>query len=38
MANYRQCISHFTEVLDFLSEEDRDWVMGRSIVERLKWS
>jgi hypothetical protein len=37
-ANYRQRISHFTETLDFLSEEDKDWVMGRSIVERLKWS
>ena len=37
-ANYRQRISHFTETLTFLSEEDKDWVMGRSIVERLKWS
>lgn len=37
-ANYRQRISHFTETLEFLSEEDKDWVMGRSIVERLKWA
>ena len=37
-ANYRQRISHFTETLDFLSEEDKDWVMGRAILERLKWS
>ena len=37
-ANYRQRISHFTETLEFLSEEDKDWVMGRAILERLKWS
>jgi hypothetical protein len=37
-ANYRQRISHFTETLEFLSEDDKDWVMGRSIVERVKWA
>ena len=36
-ADYRQRISHFTETLTFMSEEDKDWVMGRSILERLKW-
>jgi len=35
---YRQRIIHFTETLDFMSEEDKDWVMGRAILERLKWS
>jgi predicted TIM-barrel fold metal-dependent hydrolase len=37
-ATYRQRIEHFTKELDFLSEEDKDWVMGRSILERLKWA
>ena len=34
---WRQRITHFTEELSFLSESDKDWVMGRSIRERLKW-
>ena len=35
---YKQRITHFTEHLDFLSEADKDWVMGRAILDRLKWS
>jgi len=37
-ASYRQRVTHFTEELDFLSEDDKDWVMGRAIVERLRWA
>ena len=37
-ASYRQRISHFTEELSFLTESDKDWVMGRAIVQRLKWT
>jgi len=37
-ASYRQRISQFTEELNFLSETDKDWVMGRAIVQRLKWT
>lgn len=36
-ATYRQRITHFTETLDFLSREDKEWVMGRAILERLGW-
>lgn len=36
-ASYRQRVTHFTEELDFLSEDDKDWVMGRAIVECLRW-
>ncbi len=36
-ATYRQRVTQFTEELDFLSEEDKDWVMGRAILERLGW-
>jgi hypothetical protein len=36
--SFRQRITHFTEELNFLSESDRDLVMGRAIVQRLKWT
>lgn len=35
-ASYAQRIAHM-EQLDFLSAEDKDWVMGRAILARLKW-
>jgi predicted TIM-barrel fold metal-dependent hydrolase len=35
---YRQRITHFTEELPFLSESDKDWVMGKAIVARLNWA
>jgi predicted TIM-barrel fold metal-dependent hydrolase len=35
---YRQRITHFTEELSFLSERDKDWVMGRAILARLRWA
>ncbi len=34
----KQRITHFTEALPFLSEEDKDWVMGRSLLEKLRWA
>jgi len=37
-ASYRQRVTHFTEELSFLSESDKDWVMGRSILARLQWA
>jgi predicted TIM-barrel fold metal-dependent hydrolase len=37
-ATYRQRVTHFTEELTFLSETDKNWVMGRSILQRLKWN
>jgi predicted TIM-barrel fold metal-dependent hydrolase len=37
-STYRQRVTHFTETLDFLSEEDKDWVMGRAILNRIKWA
>jgi predicted TIM-barrel fold metal-dependent hydrolase len=35
---YRQRVTHFTEELPFLSEDDKDWIMGKAIVERLRWT
>ena len=37
-ATYRQRVTQFTEELTFLSEDDKDWIMGRSILTRLKWA
>ena len=37
-STYRQRVTHFTEELDFLSEDDKDWVMGRAILARLGWT
>ncbi len=37
-ATYRQRVTHFTETLDFLTEDDKDWVMGRAIMTRLGWA
>jgi predicted TIM-barrel fold metal-dependent hydrolase len=37
-ATYRQRVTHFTEELDFLSEADKDWIMGRAILDRLGWA
>jgi len=31
-------VTHFTETLAFLSEEDKNWAMGRAILARLKWA
>jgi predicted TIM-barrel fold metal-dependent hydrolase len=38
VATYRQRVTHFTEQLSFLSDSDKDWVMGRAILARLKWA
>lgn len=37
-ATYRQRITQFTEELPFLSESDKDWIMGRSLLARLRWA
>jgi predicted TIM-barrel fold metal-dependent hydrolase len=35
--SYRQRVTHFTEELDFLSAEDKEWIMGRAALECLGW-
>jgi predicted TIM-barrel fold metal-dependent hydrolase len=37
-ATYKQRITQFTETLDFLSDSDKEWVMGRAILEKLGWA
>jgi predicted TIM-barrel fold metal-dependent hydrolase len=36
-ASYRERLAHFIQELKFLSEDDKDWVMGRAILARLNW-
>ena len=35
--SYRECVTLFTQELDFLSGDDLEWVMGRGIRECLQW-
>ena len=34
---YRQAVTLFTEELPFLTAEDKEWVMGRTIAQALRW-
>lgn len=34
---YEENIKLFTEALDFLSSEDREWIMGRALAQALDW-
>jgi predicted TIM-barrel fold metal-dependent hydrolase len=36
--SYRECRLLFQEALTFLSAEDREWILGRSLAETLHWS
>ena len=37
-ASYRERVTHFTEELKFFTQDDLDWVMGKAILERLRWA
>jgi predicted TIM-barrel fold metal-dependent hydrolase len=34
---YRDCVRLFREGLDFLSPDDREWILGRALAETLGW-
>lgn len=36
-STYRECRELFQEALDFLSEEDREWILGKALAEVLNW-
>ena len=36
--SYRQRVTHFTEELDFLSEDDKALIMGKAILAYLNWA
>jgi L-fuconolactonase len=35
---YTECVRLFTDELPFLSGEDKEWVMGRGVMEWLRWN
>lgn len=37
VATYNQSVTHFTKDMAFLSEDDKEWIMGRGICEYLGW-
>lgn len=34
---YAQCLAQFTDHLDFLSDDDKEWVLGKTVAEVLNW-
>jgi L-fuconolactonase len=36
-STYKQCLTLFTEELKFLSDNDKEWILGRGIAEWLHW-
>ncbi|HZP32136.1 MAG TPA: amidohydrolase family protein [Candidatus Acidoferrales bacterium] len=36
-SSYRECVDLFRESLDFLSVEDKEWIMGKALAEALNW-
>jgi len=35
--SYRECLDQFRLALDFLTQEDRAWILGRAAASVLKW-
>lgn len=36
-STYEECLHHFQEGLDFLTAEDKEWVLGKTAAKVLKW-
>ncbi len=36
-STYEECLRHFQEDLDFLSEADKEWVLGKTAASILGW-
>jgi predicted TIM-barrel fold metal-dependent hydrolase len=36
-STYRECLDLFQEALDFLSAQDKVWILGKSLAEVLNW-
>jgi L-fuconolactonase len=36
-STYPECLEHFKSGLDFLSEDDKEWILGKSTAEILNW-
>jgi len=38
VCTYQECLDQFRRSLDFLSAEDKDWILGKALAEVLNWS
>lgn len=36
-STYSECLEHFRSGLDFLSDKDKEWILGRTLAEALGW-
>ena len=36
-STYTECLKHFQEGLDFLNEEDKEWILGKTVAVELNW-
>ena len=36
-STYRECLELFQDGLDFLTSEDKEWILGKSLAEALNW-
>jgi predicted TIM-barrel fold metal-dependent hydrolase len=36
-STYRECLDLFRYELEFLSADDREWILGRTLAEALNW-
>jgi predicted TIM-barrel fold metal-dependent hydrolase len=36
-SSYRECLDHVRESLDFLSAEDKGWILGKTLAKVLNW-
>jgi hypothetical protein len=36
-STYRECLDLFQDGLDFLTAEDKEWILGKTLAEALKW-
>jgi len=36
-STYRECLDHFRHGLDFLSADDKEWILGRSLAATFNW-
>ena len=36
-STYQECLDLFQKGLDFLTEEDKEWILGKTLAEALHW-
>ena len=36
-SSYSECLDLFRHALDFLSADDKEWILGRALAEALNW-